>query len=292
MLLIALTGGIGSGKSTAAQFLHKCGAEVIEADLLAQEVLEAGSPGLMAVKAHFGAEIIEPTGALNREALARIVFADPDKRKALEGIVHPLVETSFRQRIAALPKDAVVIYEIPLLVETGRADEFQLVIVIETPLSVRLERMTKRGLTQNQAMARISGQASNEDRRAIADIVLTNSSDVQGFENELALTWNLRLLPFAENLATGRGAEPEWMPVKILPNVLPIENQVVRIANRVAKSIEGKVSVCSMTELQIKSELKDPAESLKHLGFIEVEPMSRYVSADPGRPLRLVVARK
>lgn len=292
MLMIALTGGIGSGKSTAATFFRQCGAEVIEADELAREVLAVGTPGLVAVEARFGHQIINADGSLDREALARIIFADPDQRAALEQIVHPLVQRSFAEKVNQLPIDSVVVYEVPLLAEVGRADEFQLVITIETPLSMRIERLAKRGLTQGQAMARISEQASNAQRRAIADIVLTNSEDETSFINALRATWNLRLKPFAENLAAGKIAEPEWMESDLLPNLLALEDQIVRIANRVAEAINGKVSVCSMTELSFSSSEGNLATKLRHLGFLQTEPGLRFTSADPGRPLRLVVLRQ
>jgi dephospho-CoA kinase len=292
MLLIALTGGIGSGKSTAANFFRQCGAHVIEADELARDVLAVGSPGLTEVKAHFGEEVMETAGALNREALARIVFADPGKRAALEKIVHPLVELSFRERISSLPKDAVVIYEIPLLAEVGRSDEFQLVIAIETPLSMRIERMSKRGFTQEQAMARISGQATNEDRRSIADIVLTNSKDELSFSNSLAATWDLRLRPFAENLVANRPATPSLIPSDLLPNLLPMAKQIDRVVARVAGAVGGEVRVVSPTEFQIAGGSPDLWAKLNHLGFVEIEPNSVFASADPGRPFRVVVTEK
>jgi dephospho-CoA kinase len=290
MLLIALTGGIGSGKSTAAGFFRQCGAEVIEADELAREVVSLGSVGLAAVRDHFGDGVIQSEGSLNREALARIVFGDAEQRAELEKIVHPLVAKSFRQRLASISEDAVVIYEIPLLAEGGRSEEFQLVIAIETPLSLRIERMSKRGFTDQQSMSRIADQASNDDRRTIADIVLPNSGDAKSLEHAVRSTWELRLRPFAANLAAEKSAEPEWTHDDLLPNLLPLESQIIRIANRVADAIEGKVSVCSMTELRFTSGARNLASKLKHLGFIETEPGRWFTSADPGRPLRLVVS--
>jgi dephospho-CoA kinase len=292
MLLIALTGGIGSGKSTAANCLRQCGAQVIEADQLAREVLEVGSPGLLAVREHFGEEVMETKGSLNREALARIVFADPGKRAALEKIVHPLVELSFHQRVAALPKDAVVIYEIPLLAEVGRAGEFQLVIAIETPLSMRIERMSRRGFTQEQAMARIAGQATNEERRAIADIVLTNSEDEANFTNSLVTTWTSRLRPFADNLAANRPAAPALTGSQPLPNLLPMARQIDRIVARIAGATGREVRVVSDTQLELSDGGPDSWAKLNHLGFVEIEPNSVFASADPGRPLRVVLVEK
>jgi len=289
MLMIALTGGVGSGKSTAADTFEKLGAQVIEADLLAHEALAVGTSGLAEVEKRFGEQVIASDGSLDRQALAAIVFNDPIERAALESIVHPRVQRAFVERTSGLPEDAIVIYEVPLLVEINRADEFQLVIAIETPLSMRIERLARRGLSQEQAMERVSTQASNEQRRAIADIVLVNAGDESSLAAAVTATWELRLEKFAENLATGKPAAPEWMPGELLPNLLPLENQIARIANRVAQAIEGRVSVCSMTELRFASGAADLAVKLRHLGFVAVEPGRRYMSADPGRPLRLVV---
>lgn len=292
MLLIALTGGIGSGKSTAAAFFRQSGAEVIEADELAREVVDVGTPGLAAVKAHFGDQVIRADGSLNREVLATIIFADPDHRAALEQIIHPLVQHLFDERIRRVPKESVVVYEIPLLAEVGRADEFPLVIAVETPLSMRIERMAKRGLTQEQAMARISEQASNVQRREIADIVLTNSKDEMSFKDSLAATWNLRLKPFAENLAIDRPAEIDQPNRDSLPNLLPMSQQVERIAKRIENLAGGSVEIASLHELRLVTDEVDLVKKLIHLGLVEVEPDLHFASADPGRPFNLFVARK
>lgn len=292
MLLIALTGGIGSGKSTAAAFFRQCGAEVIEADQLAREVLAVGTPGLAAVQGRFGVQVIHADGSLNREALARIIFADPDQRAALEQIVHPLVQRSFQEKTDQLSGNSVVVYEIPLLVEVGRADEFQLVIAIETPLSMRIERIAKRGLTQNQAMARISEQASNAERRAIADIVLTNSKDETSFTSALATTWDLRLKPFAENLAANRGAQTGPLDYDSLPNLLPVSKQIERIATRIGNAVGEKVEIISPRELKVVTDEDGLAAKFNHLGLVEIEPDLHFASADPGRSLNLVIAEK
>ena len=291
MLLVALTGGLGSGKSAAAATFREHGAHVIEADVLARESLAIGTRGLLRVEKHFGSEVIAEDSSLNRAALAEIIFRDPVERGILESIVHPEVQRAFKERDAELPASAVVIYEIPLLAEVDRSEEFQLVIVIETPLSVRIERLAKRGFTQAEAMARIAEQATNEQRRAIADIILSNATQAPDLAQAVKAIWDLRLRKFSENLMAGLPAEPEWMESDLLPNQLPLEAQIARIANRIAKAIDGKVSVCSMSELRFASEANDLAMKLAHLGFIQTEPGRRFTSADPGRPLRLVVSR-
>ena len=291
MLLVALTGGLGSGKSSAAATFREYGAHVIEADVLARESLAIGTRGLGRVEKHFGSGVIAEDNSLNRAALAEIIFRDPTERGILESIVHPEVQRAFKERVAELPASAVVIYEIPLLAEVHRSEEFQLVIVIETPLSIRIERLAKRGFTQAEAMARIAEQSTNDQRRAIADIILSNAKAAPDLAQAVAATWKFRLRKFSENLMAGLPAEPEWMESDLLPNQLPLEAQIARIANRIAKAIDGKVSVCSMTELRFASEASDLAKKLGHLGFIQTEPGRRFTSADPGRPLRLVVSR-
>lgn len=290
MLLVALSGGLGSGKSAAAATFGELGAHVIEADLLARESLAIGTRGLSMVEKHFGSHVIADDGSLLRAALAKIVFQAPDERAILESIVHPEVQRAFMERISDLPDSAVVIYEIPLLAEVDRSEEFQLVIVIETPLSIRIERLAKRGFTQVEAMARIAEQASNDQRRAIADIVLSNANEAAELAWAVTATWELRLRRFSENLIARVPADPEWMESDLLPNQLTIEAQIARIANRISTAIDGNVSVCSMTELRFASGASDLATKLGHLGFVETEPGERFTSADPGRPLRLVVS--
>ena len=140
-------------------------------------------------------------------------------------------------------------------------------------------------------MARIAEQATNDQRRAIADIILSNAKEAPDLAQAVKATWDLRLRKFSENLMAGLPAEPEWMESDLLPNQLSLEAQIARIANRIAKTIDGKVSVCSMTELRFASDASDLAKKLGHLGFIQTEPGLRFTSADPGRPLRLVVSR-
>ena len=188
MLRIGLTGGIGSGKSTVARLLAERGAVVVDADAIAREVVEPGTPGLAAVVATFGEDVLTPDGALDRPALGAVVFADPDARERLNAIVHPLVRERAAELAAAVPDDGVVVHDIPLLVESGQAGTgdargaHDLVLVVETDLDTRLERLVQRGMTEEDARARIAVQATDEERRAVADVVLDNS----GTPGELA----------------------------------------------------------------------------------------------------------
>ncbi|NEK96233.1 dephospho-CoA kinase, partial [Modestobacter muralis] len=171
MLRIGLTGGIGSGKSTVAALLAERGAQVVDADRIAREVVEPGTPGLAAVAAEFGEGVLAADGALDRGALASIVFGDTAARARLDGIVHPLVRARAAELVAAAPADAVVVQDVPLLVETGQAGSYDLVLVVEADPDTRVQRLVGRGLSAEDARARMASQASDEERRAVADVV-------------------------------------------------------------------------------------------------------------------------
>jgi dephospho-CoA kinase len=182
VLRIGLTGGIGSGKSTVSGLLAARGAVVIDADRIAREVVEPGTPGLAAVAEAFGEQVLRPDGSLDRAALAAIVFADSAARGRLDGIVHPLVRARSAELAAAVPADAVVVHDVPLLVETGRTGSYDVVLVVQADPEVRVRRLVRRGLSEGDARARIAAQATDEQRRAVADVVLDNN----GTEEELA----------------------------------------------------------------------------------------------------------
>jgi dephospho-CoA kinase len=182
VLRIGLTGGIGSGKSTVSSLLAERGALLVDADVLAREVVAPGAPGLAGIVEAFGEAVLTADGALDRPALAAVVFGDPAARARLDGIVHPLVRSRAVELIAAMPGDAVVVQDIPLLVETGQAGSFDLVLVVEADLETRVARLVQRGLPEADARARIAAQATDEQRRAVADVVLDNS----GTPGELA----------------------------------------------------------------------------------------------------------
>ena len=195
MLLIGLTGGIGSGKSTVSRLLVERGAVLVDADLLAREVVEPGTPGLAAVVEAFGDRVLTPNGALDRAALAAIVFADPEARGRLDGIVHPLVRQRAAELVAAASADAVVVQDVPLLVETGQAASFDLVLVVEADPAIRVARLVQRGLTEVDARARIAAQASDEQRRAVADVVLDNSGSLEHLAEQVDRFWAERVAP-------------------------------------------------------------------------------------------------
>jgi len=195
VLRIGLTGGIGSGKSTVSALLAERGAVVVDADLIAREVVEAGTPGLASVVEAFGEEVLTADGALNRPALAAVVFSDPEARARLDAIVHPLVRRRAAELVGALADDAVVVNDVPLLVETGQAGSYDLVLVVEADVETRVARLVQRGLTADDARARIAAQATDEQRRAVADVVLDNSGTPEQLAEQVDRFWAERVEP-------------------------------------------------------------------------------------------------
>jgi dephospho-CoA kinase len=198
VLRIGLTGGIGSGKSTVSGLLATRGAVIVDADRIAREVVEPGTPGLAAVVEAFGDAVLAPDGWLDRPALAAIVFADPEARRRLDAIVHPLVRARGRELEAAAPPGSVVVHDVPLLVETGQAPSFDLVLVVLADVETRVARLVQRGLTAEDARARIAVQATDEQRRAIADVVLDNSGTPEQLADQVERVWVQRVVPALE----------------------------------------------------------------------------------------------
>ncbi|MCZ2824894.1 MULTISPECIES: dephospho-CoA kinase [unclassified Modestobacter] len=195
MLKIGLTGGIGSGKSTVAALLAERGAVVVDADRLAREVVAPGTPGLAAIAEEFGSDVLAEDGALDRAALAAVVFADPAARARLDAIVHPRVRARAAELAAAAPSGSVVVQDVPLLVETGQAGSFDLVLVVETDPETRVARLLDRGLSAADARARIASQATDEQRRAVADVVLHNDGGRAALAEQVQRFWTERVEP-------------------------------------------------------------------------------------------------
>jgi len=191
---IGLTGGIGSGKSTAAQRFAELGALVVDADAIAREVVEPGTPGLAAVVAEFGERVLAADGRLDRPALAALVFGDEAARGRLNAILHPLVRRRVAERIAAGRPGTVVVQDVPLLAETGQAGSFDLVVVVEAPEQLRIERLVAdRGMPAEQARARMAAQATDEQRRVIADVVLINDGSPEQLREQVDRFWAERV---------------------------------------------------------------------------------------------------
>jgi len=173
---VGLTGGVASGKSTVAAILTELGAVVVDADQLAREVVEPGTPGLAAVVQEFGDTVLTEDGTLDRPALGAVVFADQDARRRLESILHPLIRARAGEIEAAAEPDAVVVHDIPLLVETGQAGQFDAVLVVDVPVDIQVERLLRdRGWSRADAEARVAAQADREERRAAATYVIENT---------------------------------------------------------------------------------------------------------------------
>ncbi|KUO13414.1 dephospho-CoA kinase [Streptomyces sp. DSM 15324] len=190
MLKVGLTGGIGAGKSEVSRLLVRCGAVLIDADRIAREVVAPGTPGLAAVVDAFGEDVLTADGSLDRPRLGSIVFADPEKLAVLNSIVHPLVGARSRALESAAPEDAVVVHDVPLLTENGLAALYDLVIVVDADTDTQLDRLVRlRGMTEEDARARMAAQATREQRRKIADIVIDNDVPLPELERRVQDVW-------------------------------------------------------------------------------------------------------
>ena len=238
MLRIGLTGGIGAGKSTVSATFAECGGVIVDGDVIAREVVEPGTDGLAALVDAFGNDILLPTGALDRPALAAKAFGDDAKRATLNGIVHPLVARRRAEIIAAVSEDEVVVEDIPLLVEAGMAGLFPLVVVVHADAELRVKRLVEqRGMAEADARARIAAQASDGQRRAAADVWLDNS----GIESELIEKarelWYDRVLPLAHNIRTHQTVAA---PYRLVPSDPTWPDQARRIIERIKTAVGPK----------------------------------------------------
>ncbi|MET7854405.1 dephospho-CoA kinase [Streptomyces avermitilis] len=190
MLKVGLTGGIGAGKSEVSRLLVARGAVLIDADRIAREVVAPGTPGLAAVVEAFGTDVLAPDGSLDRPKLGAIVFADPDKLAVLNAIVHPLVGARSRELETAAAADSVVIHDVPLLAENGLAPLYDLVVVVDASPETQLDRLVRlRGMTEQDARARMAAQATREKRLTIADVVIDNDVPLEQLERRVGDVW-------------------------------------------------------------------------------------------------------
>lgn len=187
--MVGLTGGVGSGKSTVARMLAEHGAVVIDADAIAREVVQSGTAGFDAVVAEFGDAVLAPDGELDRTALAALVFGDDARRAALNAIVHPLVGERVGESSAAAPEGAIVIYDVPLLVESGMAQGFEAVVVVEAPVALRLDRLAERGMPAQDARARMASQATDDQRREVSDFLVVNGGSLTELQQQVDEVW-------------------------------------------------------------------------------------------------------
>jgi len=207
VLYVGLSGGIGSGKSTVSARLADLGAVVVDADRIARDVVAPGTPGLAAVVERFGHELLLPDGGLDRPALGAIVFADEGARRDLEAIIHPLVRDETARRRADAPCGAIVVHDVPLLVEGDLAPDYHLTVIVDAAQDVRSTRLRRdRRMSQEEAAARIAAQASDEQRYAVADVVLDNNGTRAELIDRVEALWHERLAPYNEHLLAGTPA--------------------------------------------------------------------------------------
>jgi len=204
MLRVGLTGGIGSGKSTAARRLVELGATVIDADQIAREVVQPGTHALREIVARFGDEVLLPDGSLDRAGLARIVFNDPRALADLEAITHPAINELTATRMAAARRHGIVVHDMPILVEKALTSDYHLVLVIDAPVEERVRRLVEsRGMSESDARSRIGVQATDPQRYAAADAVITNTGSVDELTAAVDELWTDRLVPFDTNIRLG-----------------------------------------------------------------------------------------
>ncbi len=290
VIRLGLTGGIGAGKSTVAKTFVDRGAYIIDADKIAREVVEPGSAGLAALVEAFGSDILAADGSLDRPALAAKAFVDEESRKTLNGITHPLIGARTQDLLAAAPDDAVVVQDIPLLVENHTAPFFHLVVIVFADADVRLHRLTTmRGVDEADARARIAAQATDEQRRAVADVWLDNSGSADDLAAAAARVWDDRLVPFEANVRARRVADPVPELVAAEPNpngpATRLVNRLWAIAGERAAAVE--ITDPANVELRIAARDEGASAELVDLladgGFAPVGP-GVHGSCDPGRP--------
>lgn len=295
VIRLGLTGGIGAGKSTVAKTFVERGAYIIDADKIAREVVEPGTEGLEKLVEAFGSDILSADGSLDRPALAAKAFVDEESRKKLNAITHPLIGARTQELLEAAPEDAIVVQDIPLLVENHTAPFFHLVVIVHADEDVRLHRLTTmRGVDEADARTRIAAQATEEQRRAVADVWLDNSGTPEELAAAAAEVWDRRLVPFEANVRARRAAEPDPELIALEPNP---DGPSARVVNRlwaIAGERAAAVEVVDAEKVQLRIVARDgaAAEQLTDLlavgGFAPAEP-GVYRSCDPGRPATVVV---
>lgn len=320
MLRVGLTGGIGSGKSTVAGRLAEHGAVVIDSDLLAREVVAPGTPGLAEIVAAFGSGVLAADGGLDRAALAARVFNDPDARARLNAIVHPLVGARTAELMAAAPPDAIVVHDVPLLVENGLAPNYHLVIVVDAPAETRVDRLvTARGMSEVDVRARIAAQASEAARRAAADVWLDNSGAPDEILAAVDALWADRLVRYESNVRLHRKAtygsprlcepDPTWpaQAERLAARIRRAAGERALRVDHVGSTAVPDLPAKDVIDLQLTVSTLDEADALAapltEAGFVHRPDIAddqphgggdlalwrkRYHNAtDPGRPVNL-----
>jgi dephospho-CoA kinase len=315
MLRVGLTGGIGSGKSSAATRLAERGAIVIDADRIAREVVEPGTPALAAIADRFGAALLGRDGALDRPALGRIVFGDPQALRDLEAITHPAIWARTAELFAAAPEDAIVVHDMPLLVEVGMTGEYHLVIAVLTDTETRVRRLTEhRGIPDSDARQRIAAQVDDDARRAAADVLLDNNGSPEVLVQAVDQLWDSRIQPFARALRDGQRSrvptsaqvspDPTWpeQAARLLARIKHALGERAVTLDHIGSTAVPDLSAKDVLDLQIG--VRDLADAdhpafvadLAATGFVRVAGSDRdnakdggqwpkrfHASVDPGR---------
>ncbi len=307
MLRVGLTGGIGSGKSTAARRFVERGAVLVDSDVLAREVVAAGTDGFAEVVDAFGSAVVGADGELDRPALAGVVFGDAAARVRLNGIVHPRVGRRAAELVAAAPADAIVVQDVPLLVEGGMAPHFALVVVVHTDAAVRVARLVgQRGMSESDARARIDAQASDGQRRAAADVWLDNGGAPADLAAAVDLLWDGRLVPFEENVRLRRAVplgeppvvapDPAWpaAAARLAARVAVAAGERGRGVAHIGPTAVPGAPAPDVVDLQLGVDSPADADAVRDTlsaaGFPPVRGADGFHGgADPGRPARLHV---
>lgn len=320
MLMVGLTGGIGAGKSAVSARLAERGAVIIDADKLAREVVEPGTDGLAEIVSAFGAGVLTPEGALDRPALGAKVFGDEQARRTLERIIHPRVRARTAELVKAAPADAIVVNDVPLLVETGLAPTYHLVIVVTASQAVRTARLVRdRGMSEAEAAARIGAQADDATRQAAGDVVVPNEDDLGALHARVDALWRERLVDFERNLRRGLAArkspelrilpsDPGWPPTaeRLIARIRHHAGavDVHHIGSTAVPGLPAKDIIDLMLTVRTLAAADDLADRLAAAGFPRRSgewadnarglpgvtwPKRLHGSADPGRPVILHV---
>lgn len=299
VLWVGLTGGIGAGKSAVSWRLVERGAALVDADVVAREVVAPGTPGLAAVVDAFGDGVLGGDGALDRPALGRLVFGNDAARARLNAIVHPLVG----ERTLALASRAeadgarLLVHDVPLLVENGLAPGYHLVVVVEAPVAVRLHRLTAlRGMPEGDARARIAAQADDTQRRAVADVVLANDGRLEALHGQVDRLVDDRLLPYAANLAAGRAAErggvrlvehdPAWAAAaeRLVARLRALCGARAVSVEHIGSTAVPGLAAKDVVDLQVECPTHDDVEALGPALTAGGFPRLEEVEGDPPRP--------
>ncbi|MEU6021384.1 dephospho-CoA kinase [Micromonospora sp. NPDC047134] len=319
MLKVGLTGGIGSGKSAVARRLVERGAVLIDADQLSREVVAPGTEGLAEVVAAFSERVLDPDGALDRAALADLVFTDEAARRRLEAIVHSRVRARTAELVAAVPPDAVVVNDVPLLVEVGLAPTYHLVVVVQTALATRVQRLTRdRGMSRADVERRIAGQADDARRAAVADVLLSNDGTLAQLHAAVDALWHERLVPFEDNLRHRRAVrahqviltepDPTWpqqyarLAARIRQAIAPEELRIDHIGSTAMPGLAAKDVIDIQLGVSSLAQADALAQPLAEAGFPRMPgdwwdtprgagsgrwAKRLHGSADPARPVHL-----